>query len=195
MSNEITVRLKCNIKEMCNLLENKNFIVTDEYCLNDTYFIPKELDLEIITHREIISKAIILREIIETMSNKKIVKLVFKTKQIDINGDILSQKKYECEILNVKDGETFLNAIGYKKLMNIKEYDKSYEKDDFKITIKDIENGEKLIEIETVEDNKELDTIEKIKNKVNQLELPLDTNDYFVKKAEIALKNILLGGA
>lgn len=195
MSNEITVRLKCNINEMCKLLESKNFIATDEYCLNDTYFIPKELDLEIITHREIISKAIILREIIETMSNKKIVKLVFKTKQIDINGDILSQKKYECEILNVKDGETFLNAIGYKKLMNIKEYDKSYEKDDFKITIKDIENGEKLIEIETVEDNKELDTIEKIKDKVNQLELPLDTNDYFVKKAEIALKNILLGGA
>ena len=195
MSNEITVRLKCNINEMCKLLENKNFIVTDEYCLNDTYFIPKELDLEIITHREIISKAIILREIIETMSNKKIVKLVFKTKQIDINGDILSQKKYECEILNVKDGETFINSIGYKKLMTIKEYDKSYERDDFKITIKDVENGEKLIEIETVEDNKELDTIEKIKNKVNQLELPLDTNDYFVKKAEIALKNILLGGA
>lgn len=195
MSNEITVRLKCNIKEMCNLLENKNFIVTDEYCLNDTYFIPKELDLENITHREIISKAIILREITETMSNQQIVKLVFKTKQIDINGDILSQKKYECEILNVKDGETFINSIGYKKLMTIKEYDKSYEKDDFKITIKDIENGEKLIEIETVEDNKELDTIEKIKNKVNQLELPLDTNDYFVKKAEIALKNILLGGA
>lgn len=195
MSNEITVRLKCNIKEMCNLLENKNFIVTDEYCLNDTYFIPKELDLEIITHREIISKAIILREITETMSNQQIVKLVFKTKQIDINGDILSQKKYECEILNVKDGETFINSIGYKKLMTIKEYDKSYERDDFKITIKDIENGEKLIEIETVEDNKELDTIEKIKNKVNQLELPLDTNDYFVKKAEIALKNILLGGA
>ncbi len=195
MSNEITVRLKCNIKEMCNLLENKNFIVTDEYCLNDTYFIPKELDLENITHREIISKAIILREITETMSNQQIVKLVFKTKQIDINGDILSQKKYECEILNVKDGETFINSIGYKKLMTIKEYDKSYEKDDFKITIKDIENGEKLIEIETVEDNKELDTIEKIKDKVNQLELPLDTNDYFVKKAEIALKNILLGGA
>lgn len=195
MSNEITVRLKCNIKEMCNLLENKNFIVTDEYCLNDTYFIPKELDLENITHREIISKAIILREITETMSNQQIVKLVFKTKQIDINGDILSQKKYECEILNVKDGETFINSIGYKKLMTIKEYDKSYERDDFKITIKDIENGEKLIEIETVEDNKELDTIEKIKDKVNQLELPLDTNDYFVKKAEIALKNILLGGA
>ena len=195
MSNEITVRLKCNIKEMCNLLENKNFIVTDEYCLNDTYFIPKELDLENITHREIISKAIILREITETMSNQQIVKLVFKTKQIDINGDILSQKKYECEILNVKDGETFINSIGYKKLMTIKEYDKSYEKDDFKITIKDVENGEKLIEIETVEDNKELDTIEKIKDKVNQLELPLDTNDYFVKKAEIALKNILLGGA
>lgn len=195
MSNEITVRLKCNIKEMCNLLENKNFIVTDEYCLNDTYFIPKELDLENITHREIISKAIILREITETMSNQQIVKLVFKTKQIDINGDILSQKKYECEILNVKDGETFINSIGYKKLMTIKEYDKSYEKDDFKITIKDIENGEKLIEIETVEDNKELDTIEKIKDKVNQFELPLDTNDYFVKKAEIALKNILLGGA
>lgn len=65
--------------------------------MNDTYFIPKELDLENITHREIISKAIILREITETMSNQQIVKLVFKTKQIDINGDILSQKN-----MNVK---------------------------------------------------------------------------------------------
>lgn len=195
MSNEITVRLKCSIKEIGNILEDKNFKIIEKFILDDTYFIPKELDLKDMSYRDILSKAILLRNITEFIPERKVVKLTFKNKQIDDKSNILKQSKVDCEILDAEAGKAFIEAIGYKELMNIKEYDKSYKRDDFKITIKDIENGEKLIEIETVEDNKELDTIEKIKYKVKQLELPIDTNDYFVKKAEIVLKNILLGGA
>ena len=75
--------------------------------------------------------------------------------------------------------------------MNIKEKDIVYEKDGLKLAIKDIENGESLIEVETVKDNQKLDTIEKLKAVINELQIPIDTNDYFVKKAEIELKKIL----
>ena len=180
MSNEITVKLKCSIEEICNLLENKNFKVVEKFILDDTYFIPKELDITGMTHREILSRALLLRDITDFIPERKVVKLTFKSKQIDEQGNILSQSKVDCEILNAETGKAFVEAIGYRQLMNIKENDIVYEKDNLNIAIKDIENGDKLIEVETVEDDNELDTIEKIKQKISELQIPIDTNDYFV---------------
>lgn len=191
MSNEITVKLKCSIEEICNLLENKNFKIVEKFILDDTYFIPKELDITGMTHREILSRALLLRDITDFIPERKVVKLTFKSKQIDEQGNILSQSKVDCEILNAETGKAFVEAIGYRQLMNIKENDIVYEKDNLNIAIKDIENGDKLIEVETVEDNNELDTIEKIKQKISELQIPIDTNDYFVKKAEIELAKVL----
>lgn len=191
MSNEITIRLKCSIKEICNILEDKNFKLIEKFILDDTYFTPKELDFKNMSYREILSKAILLRNITEFIPERKVVTLTFKSKQIDDNGNILEQNKVDCEIINAKAGKTFIEAIGYKELMNIKENDIVYGKDGLHIAIKDIENGDKLIEVETVEGNVELDTINKLKEKLNELQIPIDTNDYFVKKAEIELRKIL----
>lgn len=191
MSNEITVRLKCNIKEMCNLLEDKNFQLIEKFILDDTYFTPKELDFKNMSYRDILSKAILLRNITEFIPERKVVTLTFKSKQIDDNGNILEQNKVDCEIINAEAGKAFIEAIGYKELMNIKENDIVYGKDGLHIAIKDIENGDKLIEVETVDGNVELNTINKLKEKLNELQIPIDTNDYFVKKAEIELKKIL----
>lgn len=191
MSNEITVKLNCSIKEFCDLLENKKFAVVQKFTLNDTFFIPKDLDLKNMSHREILSKAVILRDIKEFMPEQNIIKLTFKSKQIDERGNILSQSKVDCEILDGEKGRAFIEAIGYRKLMNIKENDIAYEKDDLRIEIKDIENGDNLIEVETVDDNNELNSMDKIKQKIKELNIPIDTNDYFIKKAEIELAKIL----
>ena len=72
--------------------------------------------------------------------------------------------------------------------MQIKEIDYIYKKDQLQINIKDIQNGDKLIEIE---ENEQLDTIDKIKEELGKLNIPIYTNDYFIKKAEIELKKIL----
>ena len=120
MSNEITVKLKCSIKELCNLLENKGFRIVEKYILDDTYFIPKELDLKDMSNREILSRAILLRDITEFIPERKVVKLTFKNKQIDDKGNILKQSKVDCEILNAETGKTFIEAIVYVELMNIK---------------------------------------------------------------------------
>ena len=125
------------------------------------------------------------------MSDKhKVFKMTYKKKNIASNGDIISQQNIDCDISNINDGKKFLNAIGYKEIMNIKENNIVYGKEGLNIALKDIEDGEKLIEIETVETNEDLNTVEKLKEKLNELQLPLDTKDYFIKKAEMKLKII-----
>lgn len=193
MSNEITVKIKCCIEEMFNILKSKNFKFIEKYLLDDTYFIPNNLKISNMTIREIISHAVILREVTEYSPENKITKITIKKKEFDSKGNIINQSKIECNIENKEAGLKLLKALGYKELMNIKENDNIYGKGGFQIAIKDIINGEKLIEVETVENDPELDTTEKLKEKINELQIPIDTdtNDYFVKKAEIELKKIL----
>ena len=55
------------------------------------------------------------------MSDKhKVFKMTYKKKNIASNGDIISQQNIDCDISNINDGKKFLNAIGYKEIMNIK---------------------------------------------------------------------------
>ena len=117
--------------------------------------------------------------------------MTFKNKDIASDGTIISQYKKDCQIQNAQQGKEFLEAIGYKELITIKEKDIVYAKEGLGLAIKDIENGDNLIEVETNEKVEELNTIEKLKAKINELQIPIDTNDYFLKKAEIELKKIL----
>ena len=41
------------------------------------------------------------------------------------------------------------------------------------------------------EECEKFDTIDKIKQELERLNLPVDTNDYFIKKAEVELKKVL----
>ena len=75
--------------------------------------------------------------------------------------------------------------------MNIKESDIVYGKEDFEIAIKDIENGDNLIEVETVSNNDNIDTIEKLKTQIINLQIPVDTSNFFIKKAAIELDKII----
>lgn len=75
--------------------------------------------------------------------------------------------------------------------MNIIENDIVYGKDNFEIAIKDIENGDNLIEIETISNNSNIDTIEKLKTQIINLQIPVDISNFFVKKAEIELDKII----
>lgn len=192
MNNEITLKITSDLKDFYNILENKGFKIVDRFSLDDIYFIPKDTDINKLNPRQILDHYILIRNITQYMPNEyKVIKMTYKEKNIADTGEIIDQKNIDCEIKNIQDGENILNAIGYKKIMNIKENDIVYGKDGFEIAVKDILNGENLIEIETVKNNIELDTIEKLKAKLNELQLPIDTNDYFVKKAEIELKKVL----
>ena len=192
-SNEITVKIKCELKEFYKIVEEKGFKVINKFSMDDTYLIPKGVDLGNTNARDILSKAIIVRDIIGRMSNRRTKLITFKIKNFDEKGDILSQKAINCYIKEIEDAKELLKAIGYKEIMNIKEDDIVYEKDGFQLAVKDVKNGDNLIEIET-EDNDELNTIEKLIQKVNNIGIPIYTDNYFVKKAEVELNKILRKG-
>lgn len=196
MSNEITVKITCGINEFINILENKGFKAVDKYILDDTYFINKEIDINEANLKDIQTSYILIRSIKQYISITskewyKILTLTYKCKNILDDGTILNQKKIDCQIRDYKQGENFLKALGYKKLLRIKEKDVVYNKDGFNIAIKDIINGDFLIECETIANNKEYDSINKVKNKILELDLPIDENDFFVKKLESELRKII----
>lgn len=192
-SNEITLKIKCGLNEFYKIVEEKGFKIIDKFSMDDTYFIPEEVELEKVNTRDILSKAVLVRDIIGKMSNRRTKLITFKIKNFDKFGNILNQESVNCNILEIEDAKKLLKAIGYKKIMNIREDDVVYEKDGFQLAIKDIKNGDNLIEIET-EDTKELNTIEKLIQKVNEIGIPVYTDNYFVKKAEIELDKILKKG-
>ncbi len=189
-NNEITLKIKCELNEFYEIMKKKGFKVIDKFRLDDTYFIPKDLKLNKTNIRYILSKAVLVRDITDEISDEKTKLITFKIKEFDENGKILNQESVNCKIYDIEDAKKLLKAIGYKEIMNIIEDDVVYEKEGFEIAVKDIKNGDKLIEIETT-DNEELDTIEKLIKKVNELEIPIYTDNYFVKKAEVELEKII----
>ncbi len=189
-SNEITLKIKCELNEFYKIIEEKGFKIIDEFLMDDTYFVPKEVDLDKTDIRDTLSKALLVRDIIGKMSNKRTKLITFKIKNFDEAGNILNQESINCNILEIEDAKKLLKVIGYKEIMNIKENDVVYEKDGFQLAVKNIKDGDNLIEIET-EENDEIDSIEKLIQKVNKMGIPVYTDDYFVKKAEIELEKIL----
>ena len=189
-NNEITVKIKGSLNEFYKIIEEKDFKIAHKFSMNDAYFIPETLNLNKISTREILSKAILVREIKGKTSGKIIKIITFKIKNFDDNGNILSQEAVNCDIIDIEDAKKLLKAIGYREVMCIKEDDIVYEKDGLQLAIKDIKNGDKLIEIET-EDNDDLNTIDKLIQRINKLDIPIYTDNYFVKKAEIELDKVL----
>lgn len=129
-----------------------------------------------------------VRKIIGKTSGKISKKITVKIKNFDEYGNILSQKSVNCDIASIEDAKSLLNAMGYKEIMNIKENDIVYGKDGFDMAVKDIENGDNWLEIET---NERFDTVDKLIQEINEIQIPIYTDNFFVKKAEIELDKVL----
>lgn len=189
-SNEITVKITCPLEELYRILEGKGFKIIDKFTMDDKFMILKTTNLKEENSREILSKAILIRDIIGYMEKRKTKKITFKNKQFDSQGNILSQNSINCDITNIEDAIRIFQAIGYYQVMEIIEEDIVYEKDRFQLVIKDIKNGAKLIEVETDEI---YDTIDKLKMKLKEFQIPIDESNYFVKKAELELDKVKSG--
>lgn len=196
MSNEITVSINCSLQEIYNLLESEGFSIVDKYNMEDIYYIQKDIDINKQPIKEILKNYVLIRIVTQFtpdnfVNSYNVNKLIFKSKEIALDGSIIRQDKKDCIIKYIHEGIEFVKAIGYKELMTIKEKAVVYGKDDLQLVIKDVENSENLIEIETKENNKKLDTIDKLKNIIRELQIPIKTNNYFVKKAEIELNKLI----
>ncbi len=190
-NNEVTLRIKDSMEHFRKELELKGYKEIEHMVLYDTFLIPEMLDLEKLSTREIISKALIIRKVDDITHNEIRRDITYKLKKFDHNGDIIEQKSTRMKVNNCDEAEKFFAVIGYKKIMNITEEDFGYEKEGIILTTKDIKNGDDMIEIETQIGNDKYDTIEKIKKWLTNEKMNLDYSNYFVKKAEVELNKVL----
>lgn len=184
--NEITIRILCSKEKLIKHLEEKGLKKGRRFRLNDHYLIPKTLKLEELTIREILSKAVIIRNI--ENDGKIVNKITFKNKNINEKGEIVSQTATSCEVIDYTEGIRLFEELGYYEIMNIIEDDIIYYNDKIELAIKDIYNGDLLIETET---NNNIKTIEELKKMIERLEILFEKDNYFVKKAEETLDKIL----
>lgn len=113
-SNEITIKIKSKPNELYKILEEKGYKITKKFTMDDTYLIPKETKLEKNNAREILSKAVLVRDIKDQTSNKRTKLITFKIKNYDKSGNILSQESTNCNILEIDEAKELLKSIGYK---------------------------------------------------------------------------------
>ena len=191
-SNELTLRIKGDIESFIKNLENNGFEKGETFTLDDYYYIPSNLNIDNLSTREIIAKAIIVRNVtdISPVYEEK-HKMTFKKKVFGPSGEILSQEAAYMSIKDDKEAFKFLEALDYKLLVHIFEDDVVYKKDNFEFAIKNIKNGYKLIEVETEEGNETCDTIEKIEESLKKYNVQVDFSDLYVKKVEIETNKVL----
>lgn len=81
-NNEITVKIKTKIEELYKILEEKGFNINNRFSMKDSYFIPQYLNLNNMSTREILSKAVLVREIKGKTSGKITKKITFKLRNL-----------------------------------------------------------------------------------------------------------------
>lgn len=174
--NEITVEVNMTKEELIKHLEENNYNKIDNYILYDNYYVLKDADLNSNT-LDILKKCILIRNI----DDKKYY-LTYKYKEYDDNENIIKQGKSNVSILNTKEAKTFLESIGYKELIDIKDEINVYEKNGLELCIEFVNDKYLYIEIE---ENEKYDTVEKLIKALEETNINYNKNNYFVKKAKI----------
>lgn len=186
--NEITVKANCSLDRLKSFLLNNGFKELENYYFTDIFLIPGEINIYEENTRDILKKAILLREANGITTNKNSKKMVFKKKEINEKDEIISQTSIKCSIDSIEEAKRIFYAVGFKELMKINELHISFIKDNFKIIVKkNIDNNYILIEAET---NKYYKTIDELKNRIKEIKDCINLNNFFVKKAEIELQRI-----
>ena len=184
-NNEITVRANCSLCQLDKEIKEFGFVENNRYYFSDTFLIPNEIDILKENTREILKKAVLLREGKGITTNKNSKKIVFKKKEINEKGEIVSQSAEKCRIEDIKDAKNLFLAIGYKELMQTMELHIAYKKDDTLLVVKDTKKVGIVLEIETSE---KYDTINKLTELIKKMNLTVDLSNLFVKKAEEELE-------
>lgn len=188
MENEITVLINCTYDELHKQLIDNNFEIKEKYQLNDIYMIDKNFDITSVEKLEVLKKCILVRDIGSTTK-----KLVYKYKKYADNGDILEQGKVECPVFDIEKSVKFMEAINYRELFKIYDEIIVYANNKTELAVQLVNDKYIFIEIEDKCNyiNRTYSSIDEMKQDLDSYNLPYNKDNYFVKKAEIMLENIL----
>lgn len=188
METEISVLVKTDYEKLQKELKENNFLLKEEYVVNDIYMIDENVNISNMSYLDILKKCILVRDIV---CFEKV--LLYKYKKYAENGDILEQGKVRCPITDVDKAVKFMETIHYKRLFDISDKCIVYANDKSELVVQLVNDKYIFIEMESTGDyiDREYRNVEEMKSDLLSYNLSIDESNFFVKKAEIMLKEIL----
>lgn len=184
--NEITVEVDTDFKNLINILEDKGFKLKETYDLNDIYLINK--NDKIGDYLSMLSKCVLIRDIIEENKETKI--LTYKYKEYNKNKEITKQGKINVKIDDIDNSRLLFESLGFEELIKINDHMLVYATDKDELVIQSVNNKHIYIEIEDEchYADRIYESIDDMKKVIIENGIPIKNNDFYVKKAEIELK-------
>lgn len=183
-TNEITVELSLTKDKLSKLLKDNGFKLVEVYDVIDTYMINKDY-INYLNPITILKNSIIIRNIIT--KTKDIKKIIYKYKEYNDKLEIIKQGKTECSIDDINEAINLFKKINYQEIINIKDHISVYTNGIDEINIEEVNNKHIYLEIEQECSNilKKYSSINEMKEVIKKYNIPIKTEDYFVKKAII----------
>ena len=184
--NEITVEVDTDLDSLINLLKSNDFILKEEYDLNDIYMINKKDRSD--DYLAMLNKCILIRDIIE--EDKRTKMLTYKYKEYNEKKEIVKQGKIKCIIDDIDSAKLLFEDLGFEELIRIKDHMLVFANEIDELVVQNVNNKHIYIEIEDKCNyaKRDYQSIDEMKEVIKKYSIPIKNNDYFVKKAEIELK-------
>lgn len=183
---EITVRLNEKIEEAISKLKKNGFKKIRESDIDDIYLSNLDIKIKKENIQEFLKHSVLLRKL--KLNGKEIKKITYKNKELDNNGDVISEQKVNLNCDDLIKAENLFNCLGFYNLIEVKYHVIVYEKNGNEFAFQIVENLGNLIEYENVNDfeGKSVIEINKAKNKMLEYIKACNiniTDEYDVKKA------------
>lgn len=183
---EVTVEINTSLDNLIKILEQNNFELKEVYDINDIYLInrnDKENDI-----LSMLNKCVLIRDIIEEEKETKM--LTYKYKEYNDNKEIIKNGKIKVNIDNINSSKLLFEKLNFEELIKINDHMLIYANNTDEIAIQVVNNKHIYIEIEgrCNRIDRIYNSIEEMKGVITKYSIPIKNNDYFVKKAEIELK-------
>lgn len=188
--NEITVEVNSNLEKLQQLLKKNNFKIMKVYDLIDIYMVPKNINKND-NYLEILNRCVLIRNVVSKTSNRKII--TYKYKEYDEFNNITRQGKADCDVYSIENSVKLFESINYEKLINIFNHSIVYSNGIDEFVVQCVNDKHIYIEIEDKCNfiNKKYESIEEMINVIKKFKIPMIGENYFVKKAEIEMKETL----
>ena len=183
---EITVRLNEKIEEAISKLKKNGFKKIRESDIDDIYLSNLDIKIKKENIQEFLKHSVLLRKL--KLNGKEIKKITYKNKELDNNGEVISEQKVNLNCDDLIKAENLFNCLGFYNLIEVKYHVIVYEKNGNEFAFQIVENLGNLIEYENVNDfeGKSVIEINKAKNKMLEYIKACNiniTDEYDVKKA------------
>ena len=184
--NEITVEVDMSLQNLITLLEEKGFKLKEVYDLNDIYLINKADKKG--DYLSMLNNCVLIRHIIE--ENKETKMLTYKYKEYNENKEITKQGKIKVKIDDIDNSKLLFEKLNFEELIRINDHMLVYATDKDEVVIQNVNDKHIYIEIEDEchYANRFYNSIEEMKEVIINNLIPIKSNDFFVKKAEIELQ-------